>query len=101
MIVVHTRLPIKPEFQEQFVKHLREKTGIDLSDMEGFEGMQILTPLSIPHMPPNNTFIVETKWKDLQSFLGYTKSDTFKKSHENLPPKEWFAAQPSVEVFEG
>ncbi|BCD67181.1 antibiotic biosynthesis monooxygenase [Nitratiruptor sp. YY09-18] len=100
MIVVHTRLPIKEEFQEQFLKHLQKRSHDELSAMEGFEGISILKPLTVPHMLPNNTFVIETKWKDLESFLGYTRSEAFKKSHENLPPQEWFAGAASVEVFE-
>ncbi len=101
MIVVHTRLPIKEEFQEEFLNHLQDKLlDKDLQNLEGFEGMGLLKPLSIPNMPKNLVFVVETRWRDLPSFLAYTRSEAFRKSHQNLPPKEWYAGQVGVEVFQ-
>jgi len=99
MIIVHTRLPIKPEHKEEFLAHLANKQ-MDLQNFDGFVEMNVLKPINIPHMGKNDTFIIESKWQDMPSFMAYTKSEAFKKSHENLPPREWFAAQPSVEVYE-
>jgi heme-degrading monooxygenase HmoA len=36
----------------------------------------------------------------MESFLNYTKSKEFGEAHKNPPPKEWFAGNPSVEIYE-
>ena len=62
--------------------------------------MNLLAPQSNPMTGENNTFIIETIWDNMQSFISYTQSEAFKKSHENMPPREWFTGKPSVEVYE-
>lgn len=101
MVTVFTKFPVKKEFHKEYAKHLKEavkKHGIE--KQPGFIDMKLLAPKSIPHMRENNTFIIETIWKDMQSFMAYTQSEAFKKSHENMPPHNWFDGQPSVEVYE-
>ncbi len=101
MIIVMTRLPVNPEFKEQFKERVKEKFGEKgLSDQKGFVKMNILEPKSFPSMPENNTFIVETYWETMEDFVSYTQSQSFAEAHRDLPPKEWFAGHPTVEVYE-
>ena len=99
MIIVLTKFPIKEEFKSEYSEHL--KTAVtEIEKQAGFIDMKLLAPQSIPHMAENNSFAIETTWEDMQSFIAYTQSDAFKKSHENMPPRDWFAGRPSVEVYE-
>ncbi len=101
MIVVFTKFPIKKEFKEAFEERAKEHFGKHgIKDMEGFLGMKILSGRSFPSMPENNNVVIITYWKDMDSFINYTKSDAFAKAHQNPPPKEWFAGNPSVEIYE-
>ena len=101
MITVLTKFPIKEEFFDEYTKHLKKAiTKHEIEKQPGFSAMKIMAPKSIPHIAENNMFVIETIWNDMQSFLAYTQSEAFKKSHENMPPRDWFAGRPSVEVYE-
>ncbi|WP_457748884.1 antibiotic biosynthesis monooxygenase family protein [Sulfurimonas sp.] len=101
MVTVFTKFPIKEEFKEEYAKHLKEAVvKHEMDKQPGYVAMKLLAPQSIPHMSENNMFVIETSWEDMKSFMAYTQSDAFKKSHENMPPREWFAGRPAVEVYE-
>lgn len=101
MVVVLTKFPIKEEFKSEYSKHLKNAVGKhEISTQKGFIDMKILEPKAIPHMGENNNFAIETTWEDMDSFIAYTQSEAFRKSHQNMPPREWFASHPTVEVYE-
>ena len=101
MVTVFTKFPVKPEFKEEYTAHLKEAVKKhNIEDQAGCRAMNLLAPQSNPMTGENNTFIIETVWEDMKSFMAYTQSDAFKKSHENMPPMDWFAGRPSVEVYE-
>ena len=101
MVTVFTKFPIKEEFKEEYSKHLKEAVvKHEMDKQEGNVKMNLLAPQSIPHASENNMFIIETIWEDMKSFMAYTQSEAFKKSHENMPPRDWFAGRPEVEVYE-
>lgn len=101
MVTVFTKFPIKEEFKEEYAKHLKEAvTKHEMDKQPGYVEMKLLAPQSIPHIGENNMFIIETIWEDMKNFMAYTQSDAFKKSHENMPPRDWFAGKPEVEVYE-
>jgi heme-degrading monooxygenase HmoA len=101
MIVVMTKFPVKPEHKEAYAEHLKASVSRhSVEEQPGFEDMRLLAPHPSPHGGENNMFIIETTWLDMPSFLAYTQSDAFKKSHENMPPHDWFAGRPSVEIYE-
>ncbi|WP_457744541.1 antibiotic biosynthesis monooxygenase family protein [Sulfurimonas sp.] len=101
MVTVFTKFPIKEEFFEEYATHLKEAvTKHEMDKQAGYVEMKLLAPKSVPHMSENNMFIIETIWEDMKSFMAYTQSEAFKKSHENMPPREWFAGRPEVEVYE-
>ncbi len=101
MIVVMTKFPINEQyakdFEEKAIKEFGEK---GLTDQEGFIKMNVLKPVKFPPDSKNNTFIIETYWKDMESFMKYTQSEAFKEAHKNPPPQEWFTGRPTVEVYE-
>ena len=101
MVKVFTRLPVKSEFFEEYAKHLSDVMDrFDIQNVKGCLGMDILYPKSIPQIGENSNFIIETRWDDMESFLSFTKSDQFQKSHINSSTKDWFLSRPSVEVYE-
>ncbi len=101
MITVFTKFPIKEAFHKEYAAHLKEAVkSHNIQDQKGCSAMNLLAPQSNPMMGDNNVFIIETIWDDMQSFMAYTQSDAFKKSHENMPPREWFDGKPSVELYE-
>lgn len=101
MVTVFTKFPIKPEFNEQYSAHLKDAvTKHKMEDQAGFLQMQLLAPRNMPHAAQNENFIIQTNWKDMDSFVNYTKSEAFSKSHENMPSRDWFSGRPSVEIFE-
>ncbi len=101
MVVVFTKFPINPEYVQDFVKFAKENFGEKgLAEQEGFIKMNLLEPKEFPPGNKNNTFIIETYWESFEAFVKYTRSESFRKSHETLPPKEWFAGRVSVELYE-
>jgi len=101
MLTVFTKFPIKKEFQAEYTTHLKEAVKKhNIEEQPGCTAMNLLAPQSNPMTGENNVFIIETIWEDMQSFIAYTQSEAFKKSHENMPSKEWFAGKPAVEVYE-
>ncbi len=101
MIVVFTKFPINPDHKEDFANYAKESFGEKgLTEQEGFIRMELLKPEDFPPGHKNNTFIIATYWQSKEAFMKYTQSEAFRKAHENLPPREWFAGQPTVEVYE-
>ena len=101
MVVVFTKFPINPDHREDFANYAKEKFGEKgLSEQEGFIKMNVLSGIDFPPGNKNTTFIIETYWESMEAFMKYTQSESFRKSHEELPPREWFAGRVSVEVYE-
>ena len=102
MVIVLVKFPINPDYKEQFKEYAVQKFGgHGIDKMEGFVSMEILEPKKLsPNMPPNDNFIIKTVWKDMDAFRKYTESEAFRKAHEKQPPKEFFKAPPTVEVYE-
>jgi len=101
MVIVFTKFPIKPEFNEQYSAHLKEAvTKHQVEEQPGFKEMRLLEPQHMPHVSEANNFTIETTWNNMKSFLDYTRSEAFSKSHENKAPKDWFSGGPEVEVYE-
>ncbi len=101
MVVVFTRFPIKPEYKEEYAKHLKEVAAKhNVQKQPGCMEMKLLAPNNIPLSTENNYFTIVTGWKDMKSFTDYIESEAFKKSHSDMPSQEWFAGKPVVEVYE-
>ncbi len=101
MIVVLTRFPIKPEFSEEYSKHLKEVISTHkVEEQPGYVRLDLLAPKNVEHISNNNKFVIKTVWEDMKSFMAYTQSEVFKESHKNMPSREWFAGQPEVEIYE-
>ncbi|NPA13517.1 MAG: antibiotic biosynthesis monooxygenase [Aquificae bacterium] len=101
MIAVFTKFQVNEQYKEDFKKHALERFGQKgLQEQEGFVKMELLFPVDFPPNRKNNQFILITYWKDMKALMDYTNSEAFRKAHENPPPKEWFTAPPTIEVYE-
>ncbi len=101
MVVVFTRFPVKSEYKEEYTKHLKEVSAkYNVQSQPGCLEMKLLAPKDTQFSTENNYFTIVTGWKDMQSFTNYVQSDAFKESHSDMPPQEWFAGKPVVEVYE-
>ncbi len=100
MTVVFTRFPVKPEYNEEYSKHLKEAAQKhNIKEQPGCLEVKLLCPQNTP-MSTSNIFTIVTGWKDMKSFMDYVQSDAFKKSHADMPSREWFSGKPEVEVYE-
>ena len=88
---VANRLPIAPDWQEEFEERFRKRAG-EIDKQLGFVRMQILRPDA--EGLPN---VVLTTWQDQASFESWVGSDDFKIAHQNPLPKEAFTGKPSME----
>lgn len=101
MIVVFTKFPVKAEHFEEYKIYVKDAVNKhNIKEQKGFVDMRLLAPQNLPMIEENSQFIIESIWEDIKSFTDYTQSEAFKKSHENMPPHDWFAGRPEVKVYE-
>jgi heme-degrading monooxygenase HmoA len=96
MFVVMNRIPVTPDFAEQFEERFRNRAG-EVDKMEGFVRNQVLRPAN-----PDDPYIVVTWWKSQAHFDAWVNSDAFRKGHAksgSLPP-EAFRGRAQLESFE-
>ena len=91
MYIVANRLPITPDWQDEFEERFRKRAG-EIDKQAGFIRMQILKPDT--EGAPN---VVLTTWEDHNSFHSWVGSDDFKLAHQNPLPQEAFSGKPSME----
>jgi heme-degrading monooxygenase HmoA len=96
MFVVMNRIPVNPEYAEQFEERFRSRAG-EVDKMKGFIRNQVLRPAL-----PENPYVVMTFWESKADFEAWVNSDAFKKGHArsgSLPP-EAFLGHAKLESFE-
>jgi heme-degrading monooxygenase HmoA len=96
MFVVMNRMPVNPEYQEQFEERFRTRAG-EVDKMPGFMRNQVLRPAT-----PDEPYIVMTYWQSKQDFDNWVNSDAFKKGHarSGTLPHEAFKGRAKLESFE-
>lgn len=92
--VVANRVPVKPEFHQEFEERFRRRAG-DVEKQPGFVRMEILRPVAEDGM-----YIVLTHWQDKAAFEAWLRSDDFKAAHKNPLPKEAFGEGGGLEQHE-
>ncbi|WP_308389233.1 antibiotic biosynthesis monooxygenase [Acidithiobacillus sp. AMEEHan] len=92
--VVANRVPVKPEFHQEFEERFRRRAG-EVEKQPGFVRMEILRPVAEDGM-----YIVLTHWQDKDAFQAWLRSDDFKAAHQNPLPKEAFGAGGGIEQHE-
>ena len=92
--VVANRVPVKPEFHQEFEERFRRRAG-EVEKQPGFVRMEILRPVAEDGM-----YIVLTHWQDKAAFEAWPRSDDFKAAHKNPLPKEAFGEGGGLEQHE-
>ncbi|MBU2755825.1 antibiotic biosynthesis monooxygenase [Acidithiobacillus sp. CV18-2] len=92
--VVANRVPVKPEFHQEFEERFRRRAG-EVEKQPGFVRMEILRPVAEDGM-----YIVLTHWQDKAAFEAWLRSDDFKAAHKNPLPKEAFGEGGGLEQHE-
>ena len=96
MFVVMNRIPVNPEYTDQFEDRFKNRAG-EVDKMKGFVRNQVLRPDT-----PADPYIVLTYWASKADFEAWVDSDAFKKGHAKsgtLPP-DAFRGRAKLESFE-
>jgi heme oxygenase (mycobilin-producing) len=96
MILVCNRIPVNPEFAEQFEKRFSQRDRM-VDGMPGFIAFQLLRPTK-----EDDPYIVQTFWEDRASFENWTSSDEFRQQHaqSGTLPEGAFLGHPKIEVHD-
>jgi heme-degrading monooxygenase HmoA len=96
MFVVMNRIPVNPEYAEQFEERFRSRAG-EVDKMKGFIRNQVLKPAT-----PDNPYIVMTFWESQADFEAWVNSEAFQKGHakSSTLPREAFSGPSKLESFD-
>ena len=96
MFAVMNRIPVNPEYNDQFEERFRNRAG-EVDKMEGFVRNQVLRPDN-----PDDPYIVLTYWESKADFEAWVDSDAFKKGHakSGTLPHDAFRGHAKLESFE-
>jgi len=89
MYVVMNRIPVNPEFREDFEERFRNRLGL-VEQAPGFIRNLILRPVE----ESSDYHVVMTLWESQQAFEDWTHSESFAQAHEK-------ARQTPVEMYKG
>jgi len=92
--VVANRVPVTPEFTEQFEESFRNREGT-VENHPGFLRMELLRPED-----PEGVYIVLTHWRSKEDFVAWMRSDDFRKSHAHPLPPEACRGKSEIEIHE-
>ena len=92
--VVANRVPVNPEWTEQFEERFRNRVG-QIDQQPGFVSMQILRPSD-----EDSPYVVLTTWKDQAAFEAWVGSPDFRLAHQNPLPKEAYGEGGRLERHE-
>ncbi|MFP4322770.1 MAG: antibiotic biosynthesis monooxygenase family protein [Anaerolineales bacterium] len=96
MIVTCNRIPVNPDYAEDFEARFADRASL-VDGMPGFIAFQLLRPTK-----PEDPYIVMTFWESQDHFKAWTQSEAFKEGHARSGrlPKEAFEGHPKIEVHE-
>lgn len=96
MIIVSNRLPVNPDYAEQFEARFKEREGL-VDQMAGFIRFHILRPTQ-----DDQPYIVQTYWESQAAFDAWTESEAFKAQHsqQRRLPAEALLGRPQIEIHE-
>lgn len=96
MFIVMNRIPVHPEYAEQFEERFRNRAHL-VDGMPGFIRNEVLKPAS-----EGKPYIVMTYWQTREDFERWTQSDEFKQGHARSGslPKEAFSGRNELEMFD-
>lgn len=94
MFIVSNRVPVAPDWRDEFEKRFRERAG-RINEQPGFVRMEIHRPAD-----EDSPYVVQTVWRDEASFRNWVGSDDFKAAHANPMPTEAFDGDSRMERHE-
>ncbi len=94
MYIVANRVPVLPEWHEQFEERFRTRAG-QVDTQPGFVSMQVLRPADA-----DSPYVILTTWRDKAAFNAWVGSEDFRLAHQNPLPKEAFAEGGRLEQHE-
>lgn len=96
MFIVMNRIPVNPDYAEQFEERFRNRAG-EVDKMKGFVRNQVLRPANA-----EDPYVVLTVWESQEDFENWVNSDAFRKGHakSGTLPQEAFAGRSKLESFE-
>lgn len=109
MVVVTNRIPVAEGHEIDFEDRFRRRVGL-VDQSPGFIRNEVHRPKPMkfdhetgtwnPDPEAQGYYEVKTWWKTLDDFVAWTRSESFRKAHENRPPKEMFAGPNVLEIHE-
>lgn len=93
MFVVTNRIPVKPEYREQFEESFRRRAGL-VDRMPGFIRNEVWRAIG------SNDYLVTTYWANEESFNAWTQSEAFQRAHGGGGSREMYAGAPTLEKYE-
>jgi heme-degrading monooxygenase HmoA len=96
MFVVMNRIPVNPEYQDQFEERFTNRAR-EVDKMPGFVRNQVLRPAN-----PADPYIVLTVWHSQADFEAWVNSEAFQRGHakSGTLPREAFSGHSKLESFE-
>ena len=92
MYVVTNRVPVAPDWREQFEERFRKRAG-QVDKQPGFVRMDVMRPET-----DDNPYLVMTVWETEQAFRNWVGSEDFKLAHQNPLPKEAYNGEGKMEA---
>jgi len=93
MIIVMNRFKVTVGREADFEEAFKGRAGL-IESMPGFMGLDVLRPAA-----PGGVFVSMTRWKDMDSFEAWTRSEAFQKAHGKRHTG-MFQGHPQLEVYE-
>ncbi len=91
MYVVANRVPVAPDWQDEFEERFRTRAG-QIDKQAGFVSMQVLRPAD-----DDSPYVILTTWADQAAFENWVGSPDFRLAHQNPMPKEAFSGEGRIE----
>jgi heme-degrading monooxygenase HmoA len=109
LVVVTNRIPVAEGHEIDFEDRFRDRVHL-VDQAPGFIRNEVHRPRPMRFSHEEGRFIddperegyyeVKTWWRNLEDFIAWTKSPSFREAHQNRPPKEMFRGSNILEVHE-
>ena len=94
MYVVANRVPVQPDWREEFETGFRARVG-KIDKVPGFVSMQVMRPAD-----EDSPYVILTTWRNKEAFDGWVGSDDFREAHSNPMPQEAYSGEGRLERHE-
>lgn len=92
MIIVMNRFSVTPGREADFEAAFKDRARL-VDTMPGFLCQDVLKPVG------DGVFLTMTRWRSMEDFEGWTKSDSFRQGHARRH-EGMFTAHPKLEIYE-